>query len=731
MNQNKVSIRRVGWLSTFGKKMPVKHLVVAVVMCLGAWVVRAAAPFAISETGVPAIVVADGFRPFVTKAAEDLAGDMEKVFGTRPTVRTGSATVASAAIVVVRGGSGWENYALETLPNNVLRITGSDDRGAMFGLYRFASDFLGVDPFYRWSGNEPERAVRREWKGGISLKQGDPSFRFRGWFVNDEDFLNGFRPKENGTRKIAYPRYQVCFGPTLADWIYEAAVRAGFNLMVCASYVDILNPDEKRLVDIASSRGLYVTMHHQEPVGAGALQLDLHFPEMKDTTYASHPDLWRKAWKAYVAEWAKVPDVIWQLGLRGRRDRPFWASLKPNGGGWEDWGVESEAEDRRRAKLISEAMNDQIAMIRAATGDRPFRTATQLWMEGADFYRRGLLEIPKGTTVMFSDNSPGLKFQPDLGGVERLPADRPYGLYYHLAVVCGNHYCELVPPSRTRQVLGFAHAKGARELVLVNVSNVRPFLYTISAAGAMTRDLDSFNAQAYQRDWCARQFGAEAAGKVSRAFDLYFAAYETEFSRDRVSAYGSPRERAPLAILNDGDLQQRLMSLLRRVTHPSRPQPVCSPYAADPDELREVVSSRHYGINQDMFPNLADELRYASRARAQAASFRRGLDQLEVAERQVPEKFRQRLFERIGYPAAFMCAASDCCSELALAAAAQEEGNAAAARRHLEAALRHARERDALDRRYNVGQWTHWYDRNIIYPYSKVTPGIEAVLRLL
>ena len=43
----------------------------------------------------------------------------------------------------------------------------------------------------------------------------------------------------------------------------------------------------------------------------------------------------------------------------------------------------------------------------------------------------------------------------------------------------------------------------------------------------------------------------------------------------------------------------------------------------------------------------------------------------------------------------------------------------------------HARERDALDRRYNVGQWTHWYDRNIVYPYSKVTPGIEAALRLL
>ena len=64
-------------------------------------------------------------------------------------------------------------------------------------------------------------------------------------------------------RKIDYPRYHVCFGSALADKIYETAVRAGFNTMICASYVDVLNPDERRLVEIASSRGLYVTMHHR------------------------------------------------------------------------------------------------------------------------------------------------------------------------------------------------------------------------------------------------------------------------------------------------------------------------------------------------------------------------------------------------------------------------------------------------------------------------------------
>ena len=240
----------------------------AALALLSATMAGAADSFAIRADSIPDLILQDSFRPFVKKAAEDIAGDLERIFGKRPTIRVGAVRPVANAIVLARAGDGWENYVLETLPDNVLRITGSDDRGVMFGLYRFASDCLGVDPFYHWSGLEPERCESKTWDD-ISIRQGDPSFKFRAWFINDEDFLNGFRPEENGTRKIDYPRYHTCFGVSLADMIYETAVRAGFNTMICASYVDILNPDEKRLVDVASSRGLYVTMHHQEPVGRG------------------------------------------------------------------------------------------------------------------------------------------------------------------------------------------------------------------------------------------------------------------------------------------------------------------------------------------------------------------------------------------------------------------------------------------------------------------------------
>jgi len=125
------------------------------------------------------------------------------------------------------------------------------------------------------------------------------------------------------------------------------------------------------------------------------------------------------------------------------------------------------------------------------------------------------------------------------------------------------------------------------------------------------------------------------------------------------------------------------------------------------------------------------QVRAAARARAQETSFRRCLDQVEWAERLVPAASRRMLFERIGYPAGFLCTASGCCAELALAAAAREEGNVPGSVRHLRAAWAYARERDELDARYNAGKWTHWYDRNIIYPYPGISDRIRVVLEAL
>ena len=68
--------------------------------------------FTISATSLPAIVISSGMRPFVRRAAEDVAGDIAKISGSRPAIVEGDAP-ASNAIVLRREGEGWENYAVE------------------------------------------------------------------------------------------------------------------------------------------------------------------------------------------------------------------------------------------------------------------------------------------------------------------------------------------------------------------------------------------------------------------------------------------------------------------------------------------------------------------------------------------------------------------------------------------------------------------------------------------
>ena len=86
-----------------------------------AWVCASAAePFRVSRQAMPAIVVCEAMRPFVMRAVEDVAGDMEAIFGVRPEVVSGAAP-AKNAIVLSKAGDGWENYTIESLPGNVLK----------------------------------------------------------------------------------------------------------------------------------------------------------------------------------------------------------------------------------------------------------------------------------------------------------------------------------------------------------------------------------------------------------------------------------------------------------------------------------------------------------------------------------------------------------------------------------------------------------------------------------
>ena len=121
----------------------------------------------------------------VRLAVEDLARDFEWVLGRRATIVNGA-----AGTIIVRidpAVQGPERYRIQIAEDRVT-ISGSDALGAIYGIYRFSQEFLGVDPYWFWKDVRPAR--RKEIVLEPRTIESKPfTFRYRGWFVNDEDLL--------------------------------------------------------------------------------------------------------------------------------------------------------------------------------------------------------------------------------------------------------------------------------------------------------------------------------------------------------------------------------------------------------------------------------------------------------------------------------------------------------------------------------------------------------------
>ena len=135
------------------------------------------------------------------KAASDLADDFQRVFGQRARIVRAQAEAGPSVIWIalnrnvppaVTRPTGWEFFHIQTVPNGVA-LTGSDLRGAIYAVYQFSQQFLGVDPLYWWTDHAPKRLTEASIPDSFSLTEG-PTWHFRGWFLNDEDLFTGWKP---------------------------------------------------------------------------------------------------------------------------------------------------------------------------------------------------------------------------------------------------------------------------------------------------------------------------------------------------------------------------------------------------------------------------------------------------------------------------------------------------------------------------------------------------------
>lgn len=490
-----------------------------------------------SARNTAALWVAPGEPESVRLAAADLARDVATITGRQPKIVQRMQDCRPACVVVASLAHSrqllWqlqpqlagelegkpEAYRVRLLakkPNGkrALLIAGSDPLGTIFAIYAFSREYLGVEPLHFWTGLDPPRRRTLRWSD-VRIGADGPTFRYRGWFINDEDLLTGWRDG-GGHRFIDYPFYHQVIHPEVMERILEAALRLRFNLIIPSSFVDITNPPEQRLVAQATRRGLYVSMHHVEPLGVSGFAFQSYWQRKgQNVPFIFHSQRWafEHAWRYFAIRWSRYPGVIWQLGLRGIADRPFWHH-----------DPTAPANDQERGAIISDAMARQWEIVRAVDARPEPPATTTLWAEGAGLMRRGFLKVPRGVTVVFSDNSPGWVMQEDFYESPRDPA-RTYGIYYHHALWgSGPHLVQAVPPWKTYEILRQAAARRSAHYAMFNVGNVREFVLGLEATGAMSYELASFDPEKWFRDWCQNKFAGAEAG-AEQAYRQFFDAY--------------------------------------------------------------------------------------------------------------------------------------------------------------------------------------------------------------
>ena len=212
-----------------------------------------------------------GDDPLIAKVADLFAGDIEMVTGSRPEGQSdgriiigtaaGSEEIAELAksgkidIGAIEGKP--ETFIISCVGNNLV-IVGSDKRGAAYGAFTI-SQKMGVSPFY-WFSDVPVPHMDAIYVDALYVSK-EPSVRYRGFFINDEDW--SLTP----WAALNYEKELGDIGPKTYEKVCELLLRLKGNMLAPAMHA-CTGPfySHPESAAVADSYGIMITTSHCEPL---------------------------------------------------------------------------------------------------------------------------------------------------------------------------------------------------------------------------------------------------------------------------------------------------------------------------------------------------------------------------------------------------------------------------------------------------------------------------------
>jgi hypothetical protein len=484
--------------------------------------------FPLFDQRVAATVVTDPQdAPVVRIAASDFTHDVELVTGIRP-VHTVTTSPKGDNVVVVgtlgknrfidrliaegkidatplRGA--WETFLIVSIERpsrdvgHALIVVGSDRRGAAYGAYELSAE-IGVSPWVWWADVNPQR--RDQLLIPATYRRfGPPSVRYRGIFINDEDWAlipwaaQTFDPKAGN------------IGPKTYTEVFRLLLRLKANTLWPAMHKSSTpfnrDPANARLAD---EFAIVMGSSHAEPMLRN--NVGEWTEDAAAFNYLTNSSGVRAYWEERAHANARF-ESVWTLGMRGIHDS----------------GMVGPKTIPEKIALLNKVIDDQRAILKTHVA-RDLTKIPQIFVpykEVLPLYAAGL-KVPDDVTIVWPDDN--------FGYIRRFTNESERqrsgggGVYYHLSYLgapLAYLWLSTTPPALVQQEMTRAYDLGARQLWVANVGDIKPAEIGTSFFLEMAWDIERWrnkSQRSFLVDWSASTFGGQVANELGTILDEHF-----------------------------------------------------------------------------------------------------------------------------------------------------------------------------------------------------------------
>ncbi|MEO6391601.1 MAG: glycosyl hydrolase 115 family protein [Pyrinomonadaceae bacterium] len=482
-------------------------------------------PLVYQNRAADVLVSPEDFR-VVQIAAGDLAADVERVTGKRPTVVNGASATRNVVVIGTLGHSAavdglvksgkinvsriegkWESFIITTVRapspgiDTALVIAGSDRRGTAFGVYQL-SQAIGVSPWYWWADVTPEHKFQLIISPGQTYG-GEPSVKYRGIFLNDEDW--GLQP---WAAKTLEPETGD-LGPKTYARIFELLLRLKANIVWPAMH-EVTHPFNTNPANrqVADDYGIVLGSSHAEPMLRNNVGEWKRPPD--DYNFVTNQVGVTEYWDQRAGENGKFENV-YTLGMRGIHDSP----------------IQGTRDQPERIKVLEKIIEVQRQILTKRV-DPNVTAIPQIfcpYKEVLADYRSGL-KVPDDVTVVFPDDNFGYVRQFPTPAEQKRKGG--FGVYYHLSYLgrpLSYLWLNTTPPGLIWEEMSKAYDHNMRQFWVLNVGDLKPGEIGLEFFMQMAWDIKKWrreNLGEYLRGWASREFGAAQAREIAEVMDGYY-----------------------------------------------------------------------------------------------------------------------------------------------------------------------------------------------------------------